>query len=151
MTIEEFAVRYRVSVDTVKRRYREIPGISLENGIYRVADGTRYPYDRRHLKSSKRGAKVAFLLNAIEENYYIGAEMLDISEQSFQLMLDELERNEYIQRNNIGNDYGANGYDCTMEGSNYIKNKTIKEITSWVSEILPALLRLLETMLILPA
>ncbi len=81
------------------------------------------------------------LLKAIEENYYIDAEMLGRPEQSFQVMLDELERKGYIQRNNIGNNYGANGYDCTIEGSNYVKGRTLPEVISFVLELLPALIR----------
>ncbi len=47
MTIEEFATMYGLKEKTVIDRHKKkaIPGITLENRVYMVADGTRYPYD----------------------------------------------------------------------------------------------------------
>lgn len=130
MTMEEFANIYGVKEKTIIDRHKKkaIPGITLENGGYRVADGTRYPCHKNSISTADRTTRIHSLLKAINKYRYIDAEMLRVEEQSFQLMLEELEENGYIQRNNTGNDYGANGYDCTLRGGEITRMKTAKAI-----------------------
>ena len=130
ITIEEFSNNAKVKIATIKRRYKEIPGISKIDGEFVILSGTRYPcrknnnlkdsYDRRY-----------YLLKAISEYKYIDHNILRIEHKQFIDMLKDLLSAKLIKRNGLSNYYGANAYDCTSKGEEVLKSK--KDIS--ISEI----------------
>lgn len=123
ISLERFADRYNVTVKTVKRRYKEIPGVEkLEEG-FRVLEGSRYPFPISKYKINKAEEKRYALLKAISRYQHIDADMLKIPEPSFNLMIHGLLDAGLIAENYTGNTYGANAYDCTEKGDEILKKK----------------------------
>lgn len=59
ISIETLADKYEKKVSTIKKRYKEIPGIVKTGNTYQVQEGTRYPADKRknRVKTGSREEK----------------------------------------------------------------------------------------------
>ena len=122
-TITELAKQAKVTEEQIRRRYRDIPGITKgENGELIIPDGTRYPA-RKLRNITTQDEKLYALLKAISEYRYIDEHMLAIPVESFNLLINELLAHNWIQPNGINNPYGANGYDATLTGSMLVKKR----------------------------
>lgn len=122
ISFEEFVRNSGVSERTVRKRYREIPGIELtDSGEFRVLSGTRYPFNMRNCKLEDSADRRYILLKAISQYKYISYDKLKIQKEQFEQLIGDLLGIGLIRRNNLPNDYGANGYDCTMEGIKYLR------------------------------
>lgn len=82
MTIEELANQAGVKVKQVKKRYKEIPGVTKnEDGSFTILDGTRYPA-RKPNRIETMHKKLRAMLLAIDKYKYIDAQALRISNNS---------------------------------------------------------------------
>ena len=137
ISIEDFASISGVKVNTVKKRWKEIPGIKYENGKFLVQEGTRYPFNMRHCNLKDSDTRRYILLLAISEYKYIDAKKLEVYPKQFHKLLKELYEAGLIEENHLGNNQGANTYDCTAKGDQVLKLKkteAIEEITKLASE-----------------
>ena len=108
MTIEELANQAGVKVRQVKKRYKEIPGVTKnEDGSFTILDGTRYPA-RKRIKIETMHQKLHAMLSAIDNYKYIDAQMLRISDNSLQLIINFALEKQWIQENGSENPYGTN-------------------------------------------
>ena len=114
MTIEELADFNGIEVATVKKRLGQIPGVELIDGEYVIPDGSRYPYDAHRYKFNDIDKRRRALLDAISKFKYVDSKTLKMTEESFVVMLEELEKAGYIMNNGSSNEYGANKYDTTL-------------------------------------
>lgn len=110
-----------VKESTIKRNYKQIPGVIKDGKQFRVVSGTRYPYRLRGANIEDHGAKCYTLLKAISKYKYISHSMLGVEQQQFEDMLKELLIAKLIKPNNLSNSYGANAYDSTLLGDDFIK------------------------------
>ena len=134
---QEFVSNSGVKESTIKRKYKQIPGIQKTKNGYSVVSGTRYPCDLHRYKLKNSGDKRYVLLKMISEYKYITHKDLRIEQQQFQDMLRDLLSAKLIQQNHLCNNYGANAYDCTVLGDEFIqrtdnatKNDLVKLIAS---------------------
>ena len=128
ISIDKFAERYSVNVKTVQKRYKEIHVVEKHEGEFRVLEGSRYPLPIGRYKIDNAEDKRYALLKAISLFRYVDADMLNIPEQSFNLMVGALLDAGLIIENNIGNTYGANAYDCTPAGDEILRKKRLRAI-----------------------
>lgn len=136
--IDQFAEISHVTVNTVKRNYRKIPGITKENGQFRILSGTRYPYPIGKCKIDSSAEKRYILLKAISEYRYVDCYALRIEQPQFINMLRDLIKAGLIEQNNLSNHYGANAYDCTELGAQIAernKKQAIREMANLVAEV----------------
>ena len=135
MTLEEFSLMSGISVNQIKKRYREIGGITKDEEGYHIPNGTRYPIRRpTHIES--RNEKVYLVLKAIFLYKYIDAVMLRIPHESFELILEEMKTIGWIQENKTNNPFGANRFDTTLLGGEIIQKKkteALREIAGTLS------------------
>ena len=126
---KDFLNNAGVKESTIKRRYKEIPGVMKTKKGFRVISGTRYPYNIGNAKLDDSASKRFILLKAISKYKYISHKELRIEPPQFENMLRDLLSAGLIERNNLSNTYGANAYDCTPQGEELIsqKNKTARE------------------------
>lgn len=122
---EDFVRNSGVKESTIKRRYKQIPGITKTKKGFRVISGTRYPYNIGNTKLDSSEARRYVLLKAISKYQYISHKELRIEPPQFKVMLRDLLSAGLIQANNLSNTYGANAYDCTQLGDEFI-NRTDK-------------------------
>lgn len=123
-SLGEFAWNSKVKISTIKKRYKEIPGIEKYNDDFRVRSGTRYPYNMRNSKIRTYEEKAIVLLKAIDNYSYISHKELRLEKQQFECMLKKFLEIGFIQHNGLSNHFGANAYDCTGKGSAFLrKNK----------------------------
>ena len=126
---KEFVNMTGVKEATIKRRYKQIPGLIKTEKGFRVISGTRYPYNIGNTKLEDSSTKRFTLLKAISKYKYISHRELRLESRQFEDMLRDLLSAGLIQRNNLSNTYGANAYDCTCLGDELI-NKTGKNAKS---------------------
>lgn len=126
---EEFVNNSGVKEATIKRNYKNIPGITKTENGFRVISGTRYPYNLGNSKLEDSSSKRYILLKAISKYKYISHKELRIEHSQFKDMLKELLSAKLIKKNNLSNTYGANAYDCTILGDELIQKhpKTAKK------------------------
>ena len=122
---EDFVNKTGVKASTIKRRYKQIPGIIKSKNGFRVISGTRYPYNLGNTKLENSASKRFTLLKAISKYKYISHRELRLEPRQFEDMLRDLLSAGLIRRNNLFNTYGANAYDCTPLGDDLI-NRTCK-------------------------
>ena len=139
ISIEEFSEICGEKVNTIKKRYKEIPGIVKTGNTYQVQEGTRYPVDKRRIRirTGGREAKAYYLLRTISEEKYIASDNLGLYQEQFDRLLTELFISELIQNNELGNEFGANSYDITPKGSAVLlqkKEQAIKQIVELVAD-----------------
>lgn len=136
VSLEQFSRISGVKLETVKRKWKMIPGISLEDGTYRVIEGTRYPFSFRGYKIKTHEQKRWVLLTAISRYKYIDDTMLGLYPQQFKDMLRDLVSAGLIIENGLSNYFGANAYDCTNDGDKILKlkkNEAVNRITQLVA------------------
>lgn len=136
ISLETFAKQCDKSPSTVRKRAPEIPGSVMTSDGYVFLDGTRYPI-RRNFKPDSSGKRRYFLIKAISTGQYISENELLMSKADFQRMLTELEEVRLIAKNNKPNQFGANGYDCTISGDEHLL-KYLKDYDPKKSEKLEA-------------
>lgn len=117
---EEFVRNSGVKESTIKRKYKQIPGLTKTKEGIRVISGTRYPYNLGNTKLDDAASKRYTLLKAISNYKYISHKELRIEHKQFKNMLKDLLSAGLIQSNNLSNTYGANAYDCTRLGDEFI-------------------------------
>lgn len=128
ISFDEFVRNSGVSERTVRKRYREIPGIELTNsGEFRVLSGARYPFNMRNCKLEDSADRRYILLKAISQYKYISCTDIRVEQPQFKRMLYELSKAGLIQRNNLSNTYGANAYDCTIKGGELLQMAKINK------------------------
>ena len=123
---DEFVNNSGFKESTIKRNYKQIPGLQKTKNGFRVLSGTRYPYNLGNTKIEDSASKRYVLLKAISNYKYISHKELRIEYSQFETMLKELISAGLIQRNNLSNTYGANAYDCTPLGDELISHKDKK-------------------------
>lgn len=136
ISIEEFAQQCGYKPETIKRNYKEIPGITKEGSNYVIEYGTRYPFSIKVHKIKNSAEKRYAVLKAISEYKYIDSQMLSVPEESFEFIINDLVERKLIAKNGIDNKRGANGYDCTSLGDEIAsKDKgTVTKILSMTME-----------------
>ena len=88
ISFDEFVRNSGVSERTVRKRYREIPGIELTNsGEFRVLSGTRYPFNMRNCKLEDSADRRYILLKAISQYKYISCTDIRVEQPQFKRML----------------------------------------------------------------
>lgn len=92
---------------------------------FKVISGTRYPYNVGNSNLKDSSSKRYVLLKAISKYLYISHKELRVEHKQFEDMLRELLSAGLIKNNNLSNTYGANAYDCTPIGDEFV-NKTNK-------------------------
>lgn len=97
-SIEDFARNSRVSVNRVKKRYKEIPGITKVGNTYKVEYGSRYPFPIGRYSCKTSIEKRYAVLRAIMNYKYIDNKMLGIPAESFELILKDLLDRQLIQK-----------------------------------------------------
>lgn len=129
ISFEEFVRNSGVSERTVRKRYREIPGIELtDSGEFRILSGTRYPFNMRNYKLEDSADRRYILLKAISQYKYISCIDIRVEQAQFERTLYELLNAGLIQRNNLSNAYGANAYDCTIKGGELLQMAKINKM-----------------------
>lgn len=119
----EFVNNSGVKETTIKKKYKQIPGITKKDGVFQVISGTRYPYNLRHAKVDDFGSKIYILLKSISKYQYISHKELKLEYPQFKKMLEELLSAGLIENNHLSNIYGANAYDCTVKGFELLEKK----------------------------
>ena len=132
MTIEELAEISCVKVSTIRNNASSVIGfVEDESGNISFPASSRYPYDAHRYKFDNIGKRRLALLDATYRLRYIDHQILKMTQESFNTMLEELLRAGYLQKNHGPNTYGANQYDTTMEYEllhNQSKSSWIKSI-----------------------
>ena len=134
---EEFVKNSGVKESTIKRRYKEIPGIEKTDDGFRVLSGTRYPCSLKRFKLKNSNEKRYALLQKISEYKYVTHKDLRVEYLQFMDMLRDFLSAGLIQPNNLCNEYGANAYDCTMLGDELLqgrKETNIKRMANLIAE-----------------
>ena len=121
MTLEEFSAECGVSIRQIVKRCEEIGGVENRGGDWIIPDGTRYPARKlKNLNSAEE--KMYGMLKATNDYRYIDHKMLHIPIQSFNLLVDHLIEQGWIQSNGIDNPYGLNRFDITPKGLTVIRH-----------------------------
>ena len=120
---DDFVKSSGVKESTIKRRYKQIPGITKTQKGFRVISGTRYPYNIGNTNIEDSASKRFTLLKAISKYKYISNKELRLEPPQFEKMLRDLLFAGLIECNNLSNFYGANAYDCTPQGEELISQK----------------------------
>lgn len=135
MTIEQLAKNGKVSVKQVKKRWRDIGGVTKTGDVLNIPEGTRYPM-RKMRSIDTHEEKLYALLKAIDTYRYIDEDMLGIPKNSFNILIHELIHAGWIQDNGSGNEFGANKYDSTRLGSRIAherKKAALEDIITTIS------------------
>ena len=136
ISIDTFVALSGYKESTIFRNREKIPGLSYKEGEYCIIKGTRYPYNMGSNKLKDSSDRRFCLLDAIHKYKYIDSVKLKMYQEQFVDMLRELLDAELIKENHLGNNYGANAYDCTPKGEELVKRQryeAIREITELVS------------------
>ena len=123
ISIKEFIHNANIKISTFKRNYKKIPGVVRNNEGFLILSGTRYPCDLHRYKLKDSAEKRYALLKTIGEYKFISHKDLRVELMQFEQMLRDLLSAGLIQENKLSNKYGANAYDCTMDGENIIQQK----------------------------
>ena len=123
ISMEEFAKKSGIKESTIKKRYKDIPGIAKEGSSFTILSGTRYPCDKRRIKPKDSGDRRYLLLRTISDYRYISHEHLMLEEKQFIDMLEEFLQAGLIKKNGLCNSFGANAFDCTVKGDALLKKQ----------------------------
>ena len=121
MTAEKFAEENDIPLSTVKRRWMHIKGGENRNGEIVFWPGSRYPYNIRFHKLDTDTDKSYVLLKAISKKKYISHKELKWKENEFDEMLENYLLAGYIKPNIDRNPYGANAYNITDPGHDFLE------------------------------
>ena len=124
ISFEEFVNNSGVKASTIKRKYKQIPGITKTETGFVVLSGTRYPCDLHRYGLKDSGEKRYALLKMISQYKYVTHKDLKVEHLQFQDMLRDLLSAGLIQPNNLCNDYGANAYDCSPLGDELLQKSS---------------------------
>lgn len=127
-----------VKEETVIRRLSDIRGWKKVDGDIIFLKGTRYPYEKNRVKLKDTLDKYYAILKATNRNRYIDHNYLNVTEDVFSLMTEELVKMGYLQKNNSNNPYGANSYEMTFLSSKIIKKSKlaiIREMREVISDL----------------
>ncbi len=138
MSFDDFVHNSNVKESTVKKRYKQIPGIEKTKKGFKVVSGTRYPCDLHRYGLKNSGEKRYALLKAISQYKYVTHKDLKIEPRQFEDMLRDLLSAGLIRPNNLSNTYGANAYDCTTIGDELISRKDKAAKTELINMIASA-------------
>ncbi len=141
ISIEEFLNIAGVKEKTIIKNKDKIPGLTYVDGKFDIIKGTRYPCDLHRYKMRNSEEKRYVLLKTISEYKYICAQDLRVYEEQFEAFLEEFLAADLIQKNHLGNDFGANGYDCTGKGDEVImqrKSIAIRKILEFITVAIEA-------------
>ena len=136
ISFEEFINNTGFKESTIRKRYKNIPGIKKTPNGFTVLSGTRYPFAMRGYKIKNSNDRRYILLKAISQYKYISHLDIRLESAQFRDMLRELLSAGLIKKNSLYNNYGANAYDCTSKGEEVLKQTQIKsrqEILNMVS------------------
>lgn len=139
ITIEEFVQIAGVKKETIYKNRNKIPGLTYRNGEYEILSGTRYPFSVRRFKIKSIDEKRYVLLKAINKTQYIDHIALELYEEEFNALLDELQRADLIMRTNTENEYGANAYITTINGSEFLQENIKRSKEKKVANLLTIL------------
>lgn len=149
-TIEEFARNNDVTAATVKKHYKQIPGIKkIGLDEYMVTPGTRYPLNRRGYTLKTNSDRINVLMTAICLERYISHNELGTNEYEFMNMLHGLEEDGYIEKNEYAINFSsyayANAYKCTERGEKFYndlkklkreeRNAMISQALVWLDQV----------------
>jgi hypothetical protein len=135
MTANELAQKYGIAELTVKRNWKQIPGGANVNDEISFWPGSRYPFNIGLHKLETYADKNFVLLKAISQYRYISHRELGLEKAQFGAMLDNFLVAGYIAPNNLGNSDGANAYDITKDGSDFLDNLIQKKREKRAAEI----------------
>ncbi len=121
ISFDEFVNNTGRAESTIRKRYKEIPGITKTKDGFKVVSGTRYPCDLHRRKFKNSGDRRYALLKAISQYQYVTHKDLRVEHRQFEDMLRGLLSAGLIQQNYLFNTYGANAYDCTPIGDELIQ------------------------------
>lgn len=140
MTLSEFAKRSGKSESTIRRNWRKIPGADKVNGEIYFPVGSRYPFDVHRYKNLNMEKCYDIILTATNKKMYIDEDMLNISKNEFDFLLQQLLSNGYLDKYESNNSHGANEYLCTMKYKIEIYDKRADTRISRILQILPTLI-----------
>ena len=136
VSIDDFLQIAKVKLSTVKKNRKKIPGLTYANGKFDIVKGTRYPFDIHRYKIKDSADRRYLLLLAISQYKYIDHLKLGVYQEQFEELLKELLDGGLIKHNHLYNEYGANAYDCTIQGDEIIKlrkDEAVKQIAEVLS------------------
>lgn len=136
ISIEQFIEQTGCKRKTIIKNKEKIPGLKYIDGEFIIIRGTRYPYNIGANKLKDSEARRYCLLDAINKYKYIDFHILRLDQKQFKKMLKDLLDAGLIEANHLGNNYGANAYDCTNKGIAIMKrhrNEAIKDITDIIA------------------
>ena len=136
MTAEDFAQKNGIPLARVKQNWEKIPGSVNRNGEIFFWPGSRYPFNIGFHKLETSADKRYVLLKAISKYRYISHKELRLEEKQFDAMLEDYLSTKLIEPNNLGNTYGANAYDITKDGSDFLDSIVDKKRERRNKEIL---------------
>lgn len=76
ISIPEFAERNDMSVESIKRNFKKIPGAEIIDDEYWIPESSRYPFNVGNTKLDRRENKQYVLLKATSQFKYIDEKML---------------------------------------------------------------------------
>lgn len=120
ITLDEFANQYGKKPATIRKRADEIPGLVYTKDGYLVLRGTRYPCNIANYRIDSNAKRRYLLLKAIDANKYISCTELSMDEEEFEQLLLQSVKFGLIEKRNLPNQAGANGYICTPDGENFL-------------------------------
>lgn len=127
VSIEEFAKRYKLKINTVKKNFHLIKGAYIKENEYIIFDSCRYPYFKKHLNIKTRDDKKYVILRATYEYKYVDRFTVGMSQSSFKTMVNELKEKGYLIENGSGDTNGLNAYDVSDEVGQIIYEKKHKK------------------------
>lgn len=122
ISLDQFSELSRIRPTTIKKRADDIPGLIFTTDGYLALKGTRYPHKHRKYKLDSSAKRRYILLRAINANEYISHEELSMDEADFNLMLRQCKDIGLLEKRELPNQFGANGYVCTAAGEDFVLN-----------------------------
>lgn len=136
ISIEQFIEQTGYKRKTIIKNKDKIPGLKYIDGEFIIKKGTRYPYNIGANKLEDSEDRRYCLLDAINKYKYIDYRILRFDQKQFKKMLEDFLNAGLIEENHLGNNFGANAYDCTNKGIAVMKqhrNEAIKDITDIIA------------------
>ncbi|MBD5160341.1 MAG: hypothetical protein HDT23_08905 [Ruminococcus sp.] len=124
MNLEETKQNWNISEKTLISWIDNgfIPDIEIENG--RISIGNLKPYVIKRGTHINNESVCRYILRACNEFHYIDYNILNIERHYFVDIMTELERNNYIRRNLLSDDYSSNrNFIITEYGGNFLKKR----------------------------
>ena len=123
MELEYFLNQYNLKEDTIRKRIKDIPGISIENNEIKILEDSRYPYNIRKSKTSDFYSKMIIILKATSKLCYVDEKILKTSKNEFNHIINELLDANFLIKRKTVNKFGCNSYFITTQGDEFLKSK----------------------------